>query len=155
DATREQIVESRHDVVAGNDADAEFAGETKLTCDLDHGVSTSANVNTTGISSDFDIALDACWQDPSHERHEILRVTSIRIARFLFLHDRHRHFREIVEHEVIDWSTFNLADGRVEKVSPKALSGCDAYVLFHEERMLPQKGTKSTKDEFKYEPVLI
>src|SRR6185436_3155316 len=74
-----------------------------------------------------------------------LRITSIRIARFLFLHDRHRHFREIVEHEVIDWPTFNLADGCVEKVSPKALSGCDAYFLFHEVRNVATKRHKKYK----------
>src|SRR6185295_3640178 len=127
------------------DSDAEFPSEAKLARDLNNSVGTPANVNTAGVSSDFDVALDARGQDPTHERNEILRVTRVRIARFLFLHDRHRHFREIVEHEVIDWPTFNLADGRVEKVSPKALSGCDAYVLFHEERCCHKKAQNRTE----------
>src|SRR5215213_5137477 len=133
DTAREEIVEPRHDVVAGDDADADFACETKLTRNLNDCFRASANINAARIRSDFNIALDTRGQNPAHERHEILCVTRIRIACFLFLHDRHRHFREIVEHDVIDWSTFNLANGCVKKVSPKALSGCDAYFLFHVE----------------------
>ena len=76
-------------------------------------------------------ALNTRGQDSPHQRNEILRVTGIRIARLLLLHDRHRDFREIVEHQIVDWSTFNLAHGRVRKISPKALSGCNANFLFH------------------------
>jgi hypothetical protein len=49
------------------------------------------------------------------------------------LHDRHRDFGEVVEHQIVDWSTFNLAHGCVKKISPESLSGSYAYFFFHQD----------------------
>ena len=103
---------------------------SQVASNFDHRVGTASDVNATGVRSDFDPSLDTRWQDSAHQRNEVFRVTRIRIAGLLLLHDRHRHFREIVEHEVIDWSTFNLTHGSVRKISPEALSGCYAYFCF-------------------------
>src|SRR6185369_6417216 len=91
---------------------------------------------------------DTCRQDPAHQRNEVFRITRIRVACLLFLHDRHRDFRQVVEHQVVDWSTFNLADGCVRKISPEPLSGCNSYFLFHQEFWnLPDAAQKHKKHQ--------
>ena len=51
----------------------------------------------------------------------------------LFLHDRHRDFSEVVEHEIVDWSTFDLAHWRVKEISPESLTCGYTYFFFHSE----------------------
>ena len=118
----------------------------QLASNLNHRIGTASNVHSTRVGSDLDVSLDARRQYSPHQRNEIFRVTGVRIAGFLFLHDRHRDFGEIVEHQIVDWSTFNLAHRCVEKISPEALSGGYAYLLFHQEfRNLPDATKKHKK----------
>src|SRR5688572_12553505 len=41
------------------------------------------------------------------------------------------YFREIVEHQVINWATLNLAHGCIKEIAPKTLAGSNANFLFH------------------------
>ena len=96
-----------------------------------HCIGAASNVHSARVGSDLYISLNACRQYSPHQRHEIFCVTGIGIAGFLFLHDRHRDLGEVVEHQIVDWSTFNLAHGCVEKISPEALPCGYTYLLFH------------------------
>src|ERR1044072_5036744 len=131
DPARQQFVDTRHDVVARYDSDAHFTRESELTRDFDDRVSTATNIHAARVRRNLDVAFDAHRQNALHQWNEVARVTRVWIPCFLFLHDRHRDFRQIVEHEVIDWSTFNLTHGRVGKISPETLACCYANFFFH------------------------
>ena len=100
-----------------------------------HGIGTTFDVYASGICGDANISFDARRQYLLHQGNEILRITGVRISRALFLHDRHRHFREIVEHQVVDRPTFNLAHGCIRQIAPETLTGSNANLLFHLELM--------------------
>ncbi len=140
-----KFIKPRHDVVAGNDADANLPAESQFARNFDHRIGATSNVDATGVGSDLDSSFDTRGQNSPHQRNEIFCVTGIGIAGLLLLHDRHRDFREIVEHQIVDWSTFNLAHGCVRKISPEALSGCYAYFLFHQEFWNLPDATKKHK----------
>src|SRR5439155_4542954 len=63
-------------------------------------------------------------------RHEIFGIARGRIARSLLLHNRHRNFRKVIEHQVINGSAFNLAYRRIYKIAPETLPRGYAN-LFH------------------------
>src|SRR5690606_5262509 len=65
----------------------------------------------------------------AHERHEIACVALRRVAHALALHDRHRDFRQVVEHQVVDRPAPDLFDGSGQAIAPEALAGCNTNPL--------------------------
>src|SRR2546425_1267861 len=121
----EQPVEPAEQVVPGDDADLELSGEAQRAGRRGHGLGAGAWVHATGIRRDLDAALGQRGEDPLHERDEVGGVAQRWVARFLLLHDGHRHLGEVVHHQVIDRAAGHLAVRRFEPVAPKALPGRD------------------------------
>src|ERR1700752_4016078 len=112
--------------------------KTEIACGVAYRRSAALYVNASSISSYFDSSFHAGWQYAANQRNEVFGVASIRIPGFLFLHDRHGDFSEIVKHQVVDRTTFNLTHGRVEQVTPESLSCCYPNWFFHFVNVLPR-----------------
>src|SRR5919199_379098 len=87
--------------------------------DIAHGLGAALWVHAASVRGDAYVPLDAPWKYLAHQRHEVARVARARVARALLLHDRHRDFGEVVEHQVVDRPLVNLTHGRVEHVAPE------------------------------------
>ena len=131
DSACQQIVDSIQKVIAGNDPDLEFATQAKLACHIAYRPGAAFHVHASCVSDNLDIPLDAGRQDLLHQRHEVSRVTALRIARLLLLHDRHRDFSQIVKHQIVNRAAFNLPHRRFGQVTPESLAGGDANLVLH------------------------
>src|SRR5438034_1931450 len=122
-----QAIEPAEQVVPRHDANLEFPGETELLRHRGDRRGAGARIHAPGIRRDLDPALDHGRQDPLHLRDEIRGVAQRRVTRLLLLEDGHRHFGEVVHHEVIDRTTLHLTVWRFQPVSPEPLPGRDAH----------------------------
>jgi len=66
-------------------------------------------------------------EDTLHGPDEIARISHAGITLFLLLQNGHRDFREVVEHQVIDLTTFHLTTRRFQPVAPEALTAGYAH----------------------------
>src|SRR5262245_27518709 len=119
----DQFVEPRQEVVARDDADSHRFGNSGTLGRLAHGLGTRGWSHAPGIGDDAHATLGDGRPDALHGTDEVTRVPHLRIALFLLLQNAHRDFGEIVEHQVVDWTTFGLAARRLEPVAPESLSG--------------------------------
>src|ERR1041384_6619465 len=118
---REEAVEAPEEVVAGHDPDPPLTRESALARDLSDGIGAGLGIHAARVRRDLDAPLDDRGQDAFHLRDEIGRVATLRITRFLFLEDGHRHFGQIVHHQVVDRAAGHLAVRCLQPISPKAL----------------------------------
>ena len=131
DPASNEVIDPFEKVIAGYDANFHLAGIIKFARHIDYGIRASFNVDSPGVSNNFDTTVNARRQNLIHQRHEISRIAGIRIARLLLLHDRHRDLGEIIQHQIIDWPAFYLAYRRIRQITPEALSGRNTNLLFH------------------------
>ena len=121
---REELIETRQQVVAGDDADFQLAARTLRARNLEHGLRAGDWIYAAGVGDHFHPALGHAGQHTFHRAKEVARVAHRRVALLLFLQDRHRDFGEVVEHEIIDRSPLDLSPRRVEPVAPEPLPRC-------------------------------
>src|ERR1051326_6521337 len=126
-ATRNELIESRKQVIAGDNADANAIHAMLLRNGADRR-GARRWVYAAGVGDPSHAAVCDGRQNALHCPDEVTRVTHIRITLFLFLQNAHRDFGEIVEHQIIDISSLDLTSRRREPISPKALSRRDAHV---------------------------
>src|SRR6185437_14373584 len=104
-----------------------LAREPQLPGRLRDRLGARAGIHAARVARDLYLPLHQLGEDPLHQRDEVLRVSQGRVAGLLFLHDGHRHFGEVVEHQVVDGPADQLAIGRLQPVTPKTLSSSHAY----------------------------
>src|SRR5690606_9789083 len=117
-----ELLEPVHDVVAADDADLHPTGESFRTRLFEYTVAAGGRIHTARIRNDADVLLDDVGQDLAHERYEVARVALRRVTHPLLLHDRHRDFRQVIEHQVVDRPAPHLFHGRGQAVAPEALA---------------------------------
>src|SRR6185295_3480517 len=131
DPAGEQVINLIQNVITSHNANFQPAGETEFVgCFADRG-GTTGNIYTTCVGCDFDISFDTGRQYLLHQRNKVPSISGGRIARLLLLHDRHGYFGQIVEHQIIDGSAFDLANGGVRQIAPEPLTGGNANLLSH------------------------
>src|ERR1051325_10031279 len=118
---RAEAAEAPEEVVAVHDPDPQLTRESDLARDLSDGIGAGLGIHAARVRRDLDAPLDDRGQDAFHLRDEIGRVATLRITRFLFLEDGHRHFGQIVHHQVVDRAAGHLAVRCLQPISPKAL----------------------------------
>src|SRR4051812_16608616 len=127
--SREELVEARKQVVASDYTNADVFSGARAFSDGTYGVGTVGRVHTAGIRNDTYAAFGNCRENALDRPDEVTRVPKLRVALLLLLKDRHSHFGEVVEHQVVDLSSLHLAPRRLEPVPPKALAGGDPNEL--------------------------
>src|SRR4030095_15478696 len=130
DALRDQLVEPVHNVVARYDADFDLAREAQLFDDLGESGDAGLRIDAAGVGHDLDVAGQAFRQDAPDDVEEIARVTGVRVARPLLLHNGHRDLGQVIERQIIDRAALDQLNRGVEPISPETLSVCDSY-CFH------------------------
>ena len=124
---RHEVVETRKDVVARHHANADLAAHAVLRGRLEQSLGTGHRIYAAGIGDHLDATFRHGRKHAFHGADEVARVTHAGIALFLFLQNRHRDFSEVVEHQVIDLTTFHLTTRRFQPVAPEALTAGDAH----------------------------
>src|SRR5690606_20221411 len=71
--------------------------------------------------------------DALHLGNAVARIPQFGIARVLLLQARHRHFCQVVEHQVVDLATLDLTDRSLDPVAPESLpcGDSDCLALLH------------------------
>ena len=118
----EEAVEPIHEIVTGYEAYAGSPTDARCLAGFHEGLGTPFRVHSTRVRDDANTALHAGGEDPLHKRYEVPSKTGLGITRALLLHDRHRDLSQIVEHEVVDRTAFDLTDRCLEIIPPKALT---------------------------------
>jgi hypothetical protein len=118
----DELVEATQDVVTRHQPNPDLPPEAEPAGHVEHRLRAAARIHAAGVRGDLDPALDDVRQDPLHQRHEVTRVPGARIARLLLLHDGHRHFGEVVHHQVVDGSTAHLPHGSLQPIAPEPLA---------------------------------
>ncbi len=121
DASLDVIVEAVHYVVARDYADLHATAEACAPRNIDYRVAARFGVDAARVRHNFDVALDKLRQNLFDHLHEIASVTRARVARALFLHDRHGYLRQIIEGQVIDRPAPHKLDGGVKRIAPESL----------------------------------
>src|SRR5690606_27031387 len=83
-------------------------------------------IYAAGVCNHLHSAIGNCREDAFHRANEVARISHAWVTLLLLLHDGHRDFGEVVEHQVIDVATFNLSAGRFQPVAPETLATCHA-----------------------------
>src|SRR5262245_21846544 len=130
DALRDQLVEPVHNVVARDDADFDLACEAQLFDDLGESGDAGLRIDAAGVGHDLDVVGQAFRQDAPDDVEEIARVTGVRVARPLLLHNGHRDLGQVIERQIIDRAALDQLNRGVEPISPETLSVFDSY-CFH------------------------
>ena len=123
---RDELVESRQEVVARDDADPHGLGDAVLLRDLANGGRARRRIHAAGIGDHAHASRRDGRQHALDRADEIARVPHLGIALLLLLQNAHRDFGEVVEHEVVDLPALHLAPRRLEPVAPESLSRRDA-----------------------------
>ena len=120
DAASDKIVQAMHDVVAGDSGDLDC--NALLPRDFEHRLAASRWIHAARVGDYADASFHQIRQHPRDHVDEVARVAGLGIARPLLLQDRHGHFGQIVQRQVIDRPSPNLFDRSFERVAPEALS---------------------------------
>ena len=131
DAALQHLVNAWENVVARDDAYAKLSREAKPARYFKHGLGAAAYVDAPCVGRHTYVALDTRGENLLHERNKIARVSGGRVTRALLLHDRHRDFGQIVEHQIINGAALNLTHGRVQLVAPEPLPARNTNLLSH------------------------
>jgi len=129
-ATVTQLVQPVHDVVAVDDTDLESVAA--LTPGGFHDrLATGVGIDASGIGDDLDPALHDLGEDPVYELHEIGGITSFGGLHLLPLHDRHGHFGQVIQGDVINRAPSQHLHRGVHAIAPESLTVTDSYGLGH------------------------
>src|SRR3954471_10247600 len=126
-APRDQLIEPRQDVVARHQPDAHLAPEPELAGHIEHRFGAAAGVHPAGVAGDPNSLARDVGENALHERNEISGVSRVGVARLLLLHDGHRHFSEIIHHQIVDRDAADLPHRRLQPVAPEPLSRSDPH----------------------------
>ena len=123
-----QLVESRQQIVAGDDADPNLVRRRRAS----RATSRTAAAQAGGFTPPA-LAITRTPRSATAAKHalhradEVARVSHLRVALLLLLQNRHRDFGEVVEHQIVDVPALDLAPRRLEPVAPEALPRRDAH----------------------------
>ena len=126
----EQFVDAAQQVVACDNANLELAAQPHLFGSSEYGGGTRLRIYTARIRNHLHSLVHDRRKHTLHRADEIARVTHFRVALLLLLQNRHRDFGEIVEHQIIDVSTFDLTTWCFQPIAPEALPAGDSYNAF-------------------------
>ncbi len=130
-ARLEKLVEPGEKVISGDDSDPHTAAVSRSARRLAHRLRACGRVYATRVCYDAHPALDDGGQHALHRTDEIARISGRGVALPLLLEDGHGDFRQIVQHEVVHLSAFDLTTRCVERIAPESLTGCDANYSTH------------------------
>ena len=111
---RNEVIEPAEKVVTSHDGNANFVACALRRHERPNRVSARRWIDSSGICDDANPALGDSIEHALDGANEIARVTHRRIALHLLLENRHRDFRQIVEHQVVDVPAFDQLPGRIE-----------------------------------------
>ena len=128
---RDQLVEARQQVVAGDDADREACPPRRAAARRRAPPRAHAGGFTPpALAMTFTPRSTHRRQHALHRADEVARVAHRRVALLLLLQDGHRDFGEVVEHQVVDRPALDLPPRRVEPVAPEALPDATRTMRF-------------------------
>src|SRR5689334_4696842 len=119
----EQLIETREQVVARDDANTDLVESTVLARNVAHGTGARGWVHAARVRDDAHAPVSERGEHALDRADEVARVPHVRVALLLLLQDGHRDSGEIVEHQVVDGSTLYLTSRCLEPITPEALSG--------------------------------
>jgi hypothetical protein len=118
---RDQLIQPVQEVVARHQPDFHLSCQAQAPGDLEHGLRARPRVDPTCVRGDADAFLYDVGENPFHERNKIPCIACFWISRLLLLHDGHRHFGEVIHHQVIDRPALDLPNRCLEPVAPEPL----------------------------------
>ena len=95
-------------------------GDVQVSRERFDGGAAAERVDAAGVGDDRDAALHARRQHIAKMRNEIGRISGRGIAGALLLQDGHGDFGEVVHHQVVDRTAFDLPARRCGIVSPES-----------------------------------
>ncbi len=122
----EQLIESIHKVVTAHEPDLGAPRDPRPASGVSDRFGTTQWIDAPGIRDHAHPSLYARRENTLHQGYEVPRVSRLRVSSPLLLHDGHGHLCEVVQHEIVDRTALDLADGRLQVVAPETLSARDA-----------------------------
>src|SRR5687767_8228760 len=126
-----QLVETVEKIVTCNDCDAELftcaaSWRKRANCG-----GARTRIDPAGVGDDAYSLICNRRKNAFDRSDEVARVAHLRIALLLLLQDRHRHLRQVIEHQIIDLPALYLLPWCFQRITPESLTSRYPYSVLH------------------------